>query len=235
MLFFKAARLLLLLFLISTASAGAVSEVTISTFPIGDDPLFVTCRKVMEEAYRRIGIRMKMVYMPGERSLVSTNMGRTDGELCRKKNLQLEQYKNLRMIDLPLTQAETVAFSKKRLNIRKWSDLKQYVIGYEAGVKAIEENTTNMKTDIASTMELGFKKLLMDRTEVYIDNRLSGLYMLHKLGYKHIQISPPLQIDTLHHYVNEKHIALVPKLNAVLLQMKKDGTMAKIERSMLSQ
>jgi len=229
-------RLLLLLgFPSFSTQAGTPSEVTISTFPIGDDPLFIMCRKVLEEAYRRVGIRLHMVYLPGERSLQFANEGRTDGDLCRKKGVVQEQYKNLLMLGPALAHAEIVAFSRRSLNVRKWSDLRHYTIGYELGVKVVEENTAGMKTDTASNMELGFKKLFLGRTDVWIDNRLSGLYMLQKLGYKGFHVSPPFAVHTMHHYLNERHIAILPKLEAALIQMKKDGTLVRIENSMVAQ
>ena len=210
--------------------AEPVRELTISTFPIADDPLFVTCQKVLEEAYRRIGIRMKLVTMPGERSLVSANSGETDGDLCQAKGA-LRTYPHLVEVPHPLTKAEMVAFSTRPLNIRNWEDLRPYVIDYERGVKVVEEHTAGMKVTLANSMEVGFRKLLAGHADVHIDAKISGLFMLKRIGYRHIYISAPLNIHTLHHHLNSKHTQLVGKLNDALAQMQQDGSLARIERS----
>jgi polar amino acid transport system substrate-binding protein len=209
-------------------------EIVIGTFPIADDPMFVICRKVLEEAYRRIGIKMNLATMPGERSLILANSGKTDGDLCRTKGA-LSGYANLLMVGPPLTRAEVVAFSKTALPINNWEDLSRYEIGYERGVKVVEQNTLGMNVDIASNAESGYKKLLIGRTDVYVDTRISGLYMLRRLGYPRPHVSPPLETFTMHHFVNVKNAALIGKLSEALEQMQKEGAIARIERSVTGQ
>jgi hypothetical protein len=68
-----------------TLAAEPPREVVIGTFPIADDPMFVICRKVLEEAYRRIGIKMNLATMSGERSLILANSGKTPAPMYRRR------------------------------------------------------------------------------------------------------------------------------------------------------
>lgn len=214
----------------ATLCAAQERELTISTFPITDDPLFVTCQQVLNEAYRRIGIRMRLVAMPGKRSLASADSGETDGDLCQAKGI-MKAYQHLVEVPHPLTKAEMVAFSRRKLDIRNWEDLRPYVIDYERGVEVVEENTAGMKATPTNSIEAGFRKMLAGHADVHIDAKTSGLFMLKRIGYRHVYISAPLNVHTLHHHLNIKHAALVGRLNASLAQMQRDGTIAKIERS----
>jgi polar amino acid transport system substrate-binding protein len=195
--------------------------------------LFVTCQKVLEEAYRRIGIHMKLVAMPGERSLISANSGETDGDLCQMKG-GLKTYRNLVEVPHPLAQAEIVAFSTRQLNIRTWKDLRPYLIDYERGVKVVEQNTVGMKAIPTNSMEVGFRKMLAGHADVHIDAKTSGLFMLNRIGYRHIYISAPLNIHSMQHHLYIKHRELVDKLNAALEQMQQDGSIARIDHSVNS-
>jgi polar amino acid transport system substrate-binding protein len=230
----KIAKLLLFAALLGGSCASSVAEplreVTISTFPAADDPLFVVCRKIMEEAYRRLGIKMNVLTMPGERSLIMANSGKTDGELCRKKDA-LQSYKNLVMVAPPLIRVDVVAFSFRKLDIRSWSDLAKYKIGYERGTKSVEQNTQGMNVDAADTMEQGLRRLKTGLVDVYVDAKVSVLYRLKQLGYYDFYMSPPLNTHTDHHYLNVRNAALVGKLEEVLGQMQKEGAFARIESS----
>jgi polar amino acid transport system substrate-binding protein len=234
----KIAKLFLFAALLGCACAGLGAEpereVTVSTFPTADDPLFVVCRKIMEEAYRRLGIKMKVLTVPGERALIMANTGKTDGELCRKKDA-LQSYKNLVMVAPPLIRVDVVAFSTRKLDIRNWADLAKYKIGYERGTKSVEQNTQGMNVDAADTMEEGLRRLKKGLVDVYVDAKVSVLYRLKQLGYRDVYMSPPLNTHTDHHYLNIRNAALVGKLEEVLTQMQKEGAFAQIESSVTGQ
>lgn len=225
--------LLLLCLKSSCAATHPTNEVFISTFPFANDTLFVACRKVMEEAYRRIGVKLHVLYMPGERSLFLANLGKTDGDLCRSKGRPEKQYKNLFMVNPPIITVEIVAFSTRKLDIESWNDLSQLVIGYERGVKVVEQNTQGMKVELSNDEVAGYKKLKEGHSDVFVDDKPSGLHVLKELGYLGIYVSPPLNVDTLHHYVHIKNRFLVNQLNDVLTQMNNTGETATIINSVM--
>lgn len=208
--------------------------IVISFLPRADDPLFVTCREIMNEAYRRIGMKMIVQPMPGERSLIAANSGQTDGDLCRKKEA-LSGYPNLVMVATPLMRVEIVAFSLRKLDIERWKDLARYRFSYQRGVKVVEQNTEGMRADIVNNFESGYRMLEAGRIDAYIGSKISGSYMLGQLGQQHFFVSPPLETFTMHHYLNVKNAALIGKLTEALAQMQKEGVIARIERSATGQ
>lgn len=209
-------------------------EMTISTLFEGD-PATEVATRILTQAYGRLGITLKVTTMPGERSLVSANTGVTDGELYRKADM-VNQYPNLRIVPVPLMRYEIVAFCRcKPFEIKDWSSLKPYRIGYIKGIKIVEQNTVGMNVEAVGTLKQAFTKLELGRSDIVLANRVTGIAALREQQLNDvIVLSPPLASFPVYHYVSKKHEDLVPKLTEVLQQMEKNGTLDKIQREVFS-
>ena len=71
-----------------------------------------TGKIILEEAYKRIGVPIAFKNFPGERALILTNGGITDGELFRIDKLN-EKYPNLIQVPVSYIPDEVVVFSKR--------------------------------------------------------------------------------------------------------------------------
>jgi polar amino acid transport system substrate-binding protein len=226
----RSAFVLLLLAVLMLPLPSAAQQLRIATFQ-ENDPVTVIARRVMLEAYRRLGIAVEIRYLPGERAIRTVNSGDMDAELFRVAGVD-GAFPNLLRIPVPIYVAEMVVFTRDAsLKVEGWKSLQPYSIGYVLGVKVIEANTTGMRVEPVNTMDQAFAKLAIGRTDVVIEDRLSGLFVLkaNKLEGVHV-LAPPLAKVPLYHYLNKKHASLLPRLVDVLRKMEKEGTIRAIAK-----
>jgi polar amino acid transport system substrate-binding protein len=230
-------RTLLIAALALCAGAPAIAAgpqvVNVSTL-IGNDPATGIAEQVVAEAYRRIGHKLVVHKLPGERTLVEANDGRMDGELYRKLGMERE-YPNLMIVPVPLLTYEIVIFTRgTEFVVNGWDSLRPYSIGFVRGIKIVTENTAGMKSEAVATMEHAMQKLIMGRTDVVVGNRLSGLAALEALKVDDVHaLSPALASFPVFHYVHKKNAELVPALQAALLAMKADRTIERLQKAAL--
>jgi polar amino acid transport system substrate-binding protein len=212
----------------------AQATMQISTL-LEHDPATTVAERVLTEAYKRMGINLKVLYLPGERSLVNANNGETDGELYRRAGIE-QGYPNLLRVPVALMTYEIVAFARKpELQVQGWDSLRPYRLGFVKGIKIVEEKTQHMKVESVATMHQAFSKLELDRTDLVLSNRVSGLAALSALKFTDIHaLSPPLASFPVYHYLNKRYEALLPRLTAVLREMERDKLIAGIQQEMLS-
>ncbi|MBF0329187.1 MAG: transporter substrate-binding domain-containing protein [Nitrospirae bacterium] len=194
------------------------------------------CERVMTEAFRRIGIKLKIVDLPSERALINANEGIEDGNFARVEGLE-KLYPNLIRISETITTFEFVAFSKKAsFKTLGWDSLRPYNIGIITGWKILENNIAGVKSLTKVRDEkLLFNLLLSEKADVVVYDRMQGKFVLKQLGAKDIKIlQPPLAVKGMYPYLHKRHADLVPKLEQVLRTMKKDGTFKKIVGEVLS-
>jgi polar amino acid transport system substrate-binding protein len=230
-------RLLLGLWLLCGALPGPVSAQTlmrVSTLP-DPDPATEVAERVMREAYARLGIALQVMRMPAERSLVSANVGDTDGELYRRAGIDAS-YTQLVRVPVALMHYEIVAFSlDSRVVLQGWESLRPYRLGFVRGIKVIEENTGGMAVEPVTTLRQAFVMLERGRTDLVLANRLSGLAALRAADQQTIQVlTPALERFPVFHYLNVKHAQLLPRLSEVLRDMEQSKRIARIQDEVLS-
>ncbi|WP_085904893.1 substrate-binding periplasmic protein [Kiloniella majae] len=194
-------------------------------------------KRVMEEAYARLGRDVKFSDLPAARSLAVANSGRVDGELYRIKNIHLK-YKNLIMIPVPIGIMEGVAITTNpKISLQGWDSLTPYRVCIRNGVKFAEAGTKKMTVDVSNSNEHLFYNLGLNRCDIIVLARLTSIKlaqdfeteMKRPVHYHVIQTYP------LFHYLHKKNKQLVPKLTKVLEEMQTDGTIAKIRASYIEE
>ncbi len=189
----------------------------------------------MTEANHRLGMKVVVHKIPGERSLRSANNGDMDGELYRKLGMERE-YPNLVIVPVALLTYEIVIFTLgTTFLINGWDSLRPFTIGHVKSIKIVEQNTQGMRVEVAATLRQAFLKMTFGRSDVVVANRASGMAVLKELNLLDTVkvLSPPLATFPVFHYLNKKHAALVPQLTAVLQQMQKDKTIETIQKSVM--
>jgi polar amino acid transport system substrate-binding protein len=194
------------------------------------------CDRVLIEAFKRIGVLMKIVSLPSERSLINANSGIDDGNYARVEGMD-KLYPNLIRVPENIIKFEYVAFSK-RLNvcITDWDSLKPYDVGIIRGSKILEANILGAKSLIrVKDAKILFDLLNTDKVDVIVYDRMEGLALLKELKYSDIRIiRPPLAVKDMYLYLHKKHKDLVPLLTDAIRNMKKDGTYNKILNRVLN-
>jgi len=189
--------------------------------------------RLVREAFRRIGVAVKVLYAPSERSLVNANEGIVDGEYLRIAGLE-KKYPNLVMVPEPICEYRFTAFARDHgIRITGWESLRPYNVGYITGWKILEEHVTGVKSvTTVRNEEALFELLRSGRADLVIYERLLGETLLRRTGEKDIHpLSPPLARREMYLYLNRRHEALAPRVARVLRRMKQDGTWQRIMAS----
>jgi polar amino acid transport system substrate-binding protein len=220
---------------VQSALAQDTTPMQISTL-LEIDPATTIAERVLSEAYRRLGLSMVVLKVPGERSLFSVDHGQVDGELYRKIGMERD-YPNLRIVPVPLLTYEIVIFTLgTTFVVNGWDSLRPYTIGFVRGIKIIEQNTLGMKLEPTTTMNQAFLKMTLGRSDIVVANRNSGLAILKEMKLQDVKVlEPPLATFPVFHYLHKKHQALVPKLTTVLQQMQKEKAIEKIQKAVMAE
>lgn len=209
--------------------AHAQQSITVSTnnTPIDRQVL----EAISREALQRLGIALKVVNQPSERSLQSANLGQVDGEGLRVEGLE-QQYPNLVRVPERFQRIAFVAFAKDpsvRLD-QGWDSLGAYRVGFITGWKLFEQKASGARalTKVDQPEQL-FKMLDADRIDLALYTKADGLALARSMGLPQIApVGPSLKEVDMYLYLNAQHADLVPKLATSLREMKTDGSYARI-------
>ncbi|MBF0505872.1 MAG: transporter substrate-binding domain-containing protein [Nitrospirae bacterium] len=191
--------------------------------------------QVLTEAFRRIGITLKIDHLPSERALLNADDGVEDGNFARVEGME-KTYRNLVRVPEEISRFEFVAFSRRySFKIAGWDSLRPYNIGIVTGWKILETNIAGTSS-LASIRDaqLLFRMLLDDKVDVVVYDRMQGLVLLRDLKISSIHVLwPPLAVKGMYLYMNRRHLELVPRIAGAIRGMKKDGTYRKITDEVL--
>ena len=226
-------RLALLPWLPAYAAADK-PVINVSTL-VGEDPATDIAELVLREAYGRLGYKLEVHRLPGERTLIYANEGRMDGELYRKLGMD-RTYTNLVIVPVPLMTYEIVVFTHGTIFVvNGWDSLRPFTIGHVRGIKIVQENTAGMKTEPVPTMAQAFQKMMVGRTDIVVGNRQSGMSVIKSLKLDEVHVlSPPLAAFPVYHYLHRKHETLATQLAAVLRQMRSEKIIESIQQQFAS-
>ncbi|MBT8002974.1 MAG: transporter substrate-binding domain-containing protein [Rhodospirillales bacterium] len=190
---------------------------------------------ITREAYKRIGIAVKIRKYPGERALRLANSGKVDGEVQRINGIAAN-YHNLIQVHPAINYIEGTVFTRtKNFDVKGWQSLRPYRIGYIRGIKFAERNTKNMDSSGVGDYSRMFQMLGKGRFEIIVSPRLNGLYQMKQLGITGVRVlTPAIMRFDLFHYLHKKHSNLVPKISAVFAKMSETGELAKIRKHVIS-
>jgi len=214
-------KVILIIILFCLTSLGAQTY----TFSGGQDNVAqMIASKILIRAYSKAGLEAKGLFLPLEESLIQSNEGITDGELARIKKIST-LYPNLIIVPVSIISVEAVAFSKNRdIQIKQWSDLKNYNFTIVKGAKFIELETKGMKKSYVTTFTEAFQNLNNDKTEVIVIPKKAAIRLILKKEFKDIKpVSKSLKKIKLYHFVNKKHKHLIPIITPVLEEMRDNG------------
>jgi polar amino acid transport system substrate-binding protein len=193
--------------------------------------------EILKTGYKRLGIPIEIVEMPGKRALLESSQGRIDGEVHRIFRVG-DDYPSLIRIPTPINYIEPTVFAKNlKVTVGGCSDLKEHRVGIVRGVKHAEECAGGMENvQIVNSSKLLMQILHRDRVDVVITARVNGLHQLKELNLEGIHaLSPPLGREPVYHYLHKKHKALVPKIDGVFKEMQKDGTLERLRAQLIEE
>lgn len=199
---------------------------------------------VLKEAYRRIGIEIRREVFPIGRSLLSSNTGKTDGEMGRVMGIS-DKFTNLVIVPVAVMHTAIEAFSLKERDIsieNGWPDLAPHAVATLRGILIIERNADRhrLRYSRLETSEQLFRTLLKGRYDVVITDRTKAMDALGVLKREGSAIGrirrlvPPLLPIKLYHYLHRRHRQLIPRIEASLKEMEREGLIRKRLEKMLT-
>lgn len=191
---------------------------------------------VLQEAYKRLGIKISIRHFPGMEALQKSNAGETDGELSRIDGAS-KKYPRLVQIPIPINYTQGAVFSKNPdLDLVGWHSLRPYRIGRVKGILFAERGTRGMTTVVAEDYAALVDLLSKDEVDVVVAPYLNGQVAIreHSAG-EDLKVNGILESYLLYHYLHEKHRKLVPAVERVLKAMVKDGTSTEIRRRVVAE
>ncbi|QSZ40597.1 transporter substrate-binding domain-containing protein [Sulfurimonas aquatica] len=188
--------------------------------------------EVIKEGFSRAGEKLEFQILPNQRSLINANSGINDGDGSRIWEIA-NFYPNLVRVSVPTHSIDLMILSKKKIFIKKLSDLKFYHVGVIRGMK-IAEKIASENTPLSLTMSTNYinlMKMLGDgRLDFIIINKIA-LYTLIS-GYKDEAFymhKKPLMSRLLYMHLHKKHAAMIPKFEKAFTSMHEDGTFKRIQ------
>lgn len=180
---------------------------------------------VVGEAFRRVGLELKLIKLPPERALKNANEGIDDGDVNRIAGLE-KLYPNLIRVPEKNYDMKFVAFTRNpAFEIDGWRSLKPYIVGLIKGWKIFEKNIP-AGTDMvhAHDPEQLFTLLEKGRIDIALYSRLMGLDIVKRRQLTGVTIlSPPLAIRETFLYLHNRHKDLVPLIANALAALKREG------------
>lgn len=191
--------------------------------------------QLAKEAFRRIGLTVRISILPCERSIRSANQGIDDGDLTRIEGIN-RLYSNLIQVPEKTITFEFVAFTKmSNRPLSNWKSLAPYHVGVIRGWKILEKNAAGAAslTKVENAMLL-FTLLRKNRVDLILYERIQGYGMIKELNISGLRVlEPPLAVRDMYLYLHKKHKSIVLQLAVAMKVMKQDGTYAKIVRESL--
>jgi len=194
---------------------------------------------VMDRFYaelgRRTGIDFVIQLLPAERCLLNADAGIDDGDVGRIAGLDA-RYPNLVRVAEPVMSFQLSAFSRSaRFRVDGPDSFQGHMVGIVTGWKILEQKTSGLASVVKlESQEQLFSMLDKDRIDVALIEKSMGLYAIKSMKLNGIAVLHPALVEgEWFLYLNKKHQALLPELNAAIRQMKKDGSYQRIFASAL--
>ncbi|OEU68348.1 MAG: hypothetical protein BA863_02265 [Desulfovibrio sp. S3730MH75] len=185
--------------------------------------------QIVKEAFRRIGIKSRIVFTPNERSLVAVNDGMFDAEINRVAGME-KKFPNLIQVPEANMVMHFVSFATKDISITDWESLRSLKVGIVRGWKILEQNTQGFPyvTRVMNADQL-FLMLHKGRIDVALFSKILGYEWISNLDCDHVQhLEPPLASRGMFLYLHKNHQQLAIPVAEALREMKRDGTYDRI-------
>jgi len=200
--------------------------------------------ELTNEIFKRIYVQVDLKLFPWKLCLKQMKHGKRDGLMLLTKNAERSEYldyTDVIMEDRDFIWYEPETFNAKFKQNFAWKtfeDLKPYIIGQSSGFNYGDEFTTavkdlNLTVQFATKDVFNFKKLLLNRIDIFICNETSAKSIFNsepRLKNKFKFAIKPFKIVQFHMAFSKKSSSrgYIPLINKTIAAMKQDGTIDKI-------
>ena len=219
------------------AYAQTFSLNTFNTYPLSTAEGTGSLDLIVKEAFRRIGAGASITRLSSERGLVNADRGIDDGDFVRIAGLE-KTYPNLVRVREPLCRFEFTVFTRDpSIRIKGWKSLKPYNVGVITGWKILERKIVGTRSlTMVKNADALFELLENGRADLVVFDRVEGDALVRQKKLTGIRaLRPFLTERDMYLYLNRRYAGLAPKLARALLDMKRDGAVRRIIKSVPDQ
>ncbi|WP_157314379.1 transporter substrate-binding domain-containing protein [Chitinibacter sp. GC72] len=188
--------------------------------------------KILEQVYQRVGIRMKLLVMPGLRASQEADLGLIDSEVIRIGSY-LDAHPQMIRIEPAIDTAIVAAIFKPKLkgqinSLADLKNLKKYKIGYVRGIKAVHDLIGNLpNAQSTNTPKALMKMFQADRLDIIVETVGSSNFYIKKLGLQELE-QVELSRQPLYHYLHKKNRTQATLIENELKRLVSSGELLKI-------
>lgn len=206
---------------------SALAEDTVYTISYSPGTLFhQLVRDRAKVMYERAGLKANFIALPHNRSLISANEGVVDGDVGRVPSVE-EKYPNLVRIDIQLMDLKGAVYTiRPEIEVYEDGLLDSHRVGYVLGVRWPQKRMEGKKAITARDYPSLFEMLLQDRVDLLLATEASAESVMKELGDRADNIrklQPFIFTAPIFHYVNKRHIDIVPQLEKALKDLVNEG------------
>jgi len=181
-------------------------------------------QRILDDAFKRIGGTCDFVRLPLLRLIEMANDGAVDADIGRIPEVA-KRFPNLIMVPTPTCRSEVAVYgAMPDFAARTRSSIAGMRIGIVRGVFILEKYTQGMSLvvvqDFVALMNMLMERRIDAAVAIYLDTEIQ----LRKKAIPGLVRWPYFwAAEPLHCLVHKRHAELVPKLDAALAQMSKEG------------
>lgn len=232
-------KMRVLIFILCTLFLGQAQAEQKVTFAFWQAPseavVWRWAELVYSDAFSRLGIQFDYIVYPPARASIMANCGDIDGEPARIKSYG-DLYPNLIRVDEVVSSNKVAAYAvTPGIVLEGWESLSgtDYRVEYYLGMAFAKSKLTGLvapdRLSSISVERLGLKKLILKRTDLYIDSmtRIEPLLSSAEFSGSGVYVAGIMMDLSGYPYLHKRHSLLVPKLADVLKQMKAEGAISR--------
>jgi len=188
------------------------------------DPLSGISIDIVNELFTRANIKHQILIYPWQRSFNTAMNNHNHAVFSATRNQQRERL--FKWVG-PIANNDWVVFSKKTASydIQSINDISNYKVGgYQGDALSLYLEKQGINVDKASADKLNLQKLKYGRIDLWIAGNLVGAYRADKAGIEVKQVFTFKDSDLWIAFNINTDDEIINKLNDILTQMKKDGS-----------
>lgn len=199
---------------------------------------------IYQDAFARLGYDFSYVGYPGGRAPQMAERGEVDGEIHRSAEYQRQTRTLLQVPESHFTLSYEAYAVTPGIHLRGWDSLRgtDYRVEYRRGAKlaqaALSKVVAPEKLSDIGTVEQGMGKLLIGRSDIYIEQTIVAQQALAEQGGRpgasaSVYVAGIMDTAESFVYLHRRHRALLAPLADVIRHMKQEGTIARYQQQAL--
>lgn len=181
--------------------------------------------RIVNEAFVRAGLKVSFKFLPLERAIEEANDGETDGDMHRIADVAA-LYPNLVTVPTPINKVYLAIYGRDNSILGKTrEEINKLKIAFPRGVLLQRKYSRGMDVTEARVYATTFEMLFNGRVDAvmmrYVDTEAQ--IIAHRYGQRIVRWPQVWATEPLYLVLHKRHAALLPRLDAALQQMSKEG------------